>query len=98
MKENIIYFVNLYLKTKSNKKIKLKEIVFSLKKGQSNRNKLLFNNKEDRLIISQTNLKEDLFIEKIEILKELGLKHQSQKYTEHKANKPLFRNLDGSYE
>lgn len=92
-----IGIVNLKLRTEKGKILNLNDVVFSHPYDKK-RTKLSYSNFEDRRLISKTKFKENLHILEIEVLQSVGWKNKSKDYTEHKANKPLLRNIDGSYD
>ena len=97
MKKGEIIFCNLYLKRKNGLVIQLKECVFS-KPYEKERNVLEYNNANDRVLINKTNLKEDLIIESIEIIKSVGFKHKGNAFSEVKKNDNNIRNAIGGYD
>lgn len=92
-----IVYCNLHLKTKNNKKVVLKETVFSYD-YEKKRTKLYWSVLDDKRLIKRTGFEEDLIIEKIDVIKELGYKNKSKEYTLAKANKLSKRDKMGGYE
>lgn len=92
-----IGIVNLKLRTEKGKVFNLNDVIFS-HPYDKRRTKLSYSSFDDRRLINKTKFKEDLQIIEIEVLKSVGWKSKLKDYTEHKANKPLLRNIDGSYE
>jgi hypothetical protein len=97
LKPGEIGIVNLKLRTLNGSIFYLNDVVFSHPYDKK-RNKLSYDNFDDRRLISKTKFKQDLFIVDIEVLQSVVWKNKSKNYTEHKANKPLQRNIDGSYD
>jgi hypothetical protein len=73
MKRGDIAIVNLTVTNSRNKKYFLSDVIFSIP-YDSDRQILKYNNIEDRRIIRKFNLSEDLNIENIEVIKDLGKK------------------------
>lgn len=92
---------NLVLRTKrkkNNKRIELKEVVFSQPYSKI-KTELKVNDFEDIFIIHKAELEEDLIIESIEVLVALGYKQKTKQFTEVKQNDNNNRNkITGAYE
>jgi len=99
MENGQIVYCNLILKTLKGKIVKINKCVFSQPYEENKRNCLKWNNAFDRILINKTKLKEDLTIEKIEIINKVGFIHKSNNYSMAKQNDNNIRNkITGAYE
>ena len=96
MKKGEIVFCNLKLKRKNGLFITLKRCIFS-KPYEGKREKLNWGSANDRRLISQTNLKEDLKIIEIEILKSLGFRHKGESFSKVNKSENNQRLPSGTY-
>lgn len=92
-----IVLCNLTLQDNKGKKIELKKVLFSFPYDRD-RMYLHYSDFEDRRLIHKAKKKEDLRVLKIEVLKELGYKSNTKKYTEVKKNEEKRNNITGAYE
>lgn len=97
MKDGQIVLCNLKLRSLKGKTIYLKDVIFS-KPYDKERKVLIFSNIEDRNIICKTKLKEDLFILEVEIIKELGFKHNNNNFTKAIKSDEKRNTITGAYE
>lgn len=97
IKPGQIVYCNIKCKTLKNKIMEVKGIVYASEYSGFNPN-LSFNNSDDRFTIRKFNVKEDLIITGIEIIKELGFKNKSKEFTEVKASDEKRNKITGAYE
>lgn len=97
LKPGEIGIVNLKLRTLNGSIFYLNDVVFSHPYDKK-RNKLSYDNFDDRRLISKTKFKQDLFIVDIEVLQSVGWKNKSKNYTEVKKNEETRNKITGAYE
>jgi len=99
MEKGQIVYCNLTLKTIKGQIVKINKCVFSQPYEEKKRDFLNFENAFDRILINKTKLKENLKIEKIDVITEVGFIHKSNKYSMVKQNDNNIRNkITGAYE